>query len=193
MFIVLCLIAQSCSMFCDPMACNPPGSVHGDSPGTNTGKGCHALLQWIFPTQGLNPGLPHRRQILYHLSHRKPIVFLPTLWELVWTTLREAWTSLPVSLFWTQSQVLGFPFLLLLQDLNLSQYHSSVSLSPQVELGCPLPQPTPLPKWSITSPLFLNGLSVKFSQALWYFMLSLFHLWKVTPFFSLWLLLLIFY
>ena len=34
-----------------------------DSPGTNTGVGCHALLQEIFPTQGLNPGLPHCRQI----------------------------------------------------------------------------------------------------------------------------------
>ena len=52
------------------MDCSPPGSsVHGDSPGKNTGMGCHALLQGIFPTQGLNPGLPHCRQILYHLSH----------------------------------------------------------------------------------------------------------------------------
>ena len=32
--------------------------------------GCHALLQGIFPTQGSNPGLPHCRQILYHLSHQ---------------------------------------------------------------------------------------------------------------------------
>ena len=52
------------------MDCSPPGSsVHGDSPGKNTGMGCHALLQGIFPTQGVNPGLPHCRQILYHLSH----------------------------------------------------------------------------------------------------------------------------
>ena len=37
------------------MDCNLPGSsVHGDSPGKNTGVGCHALLQGIFPTQGLN-------------------------------------------------------------------------------------------------------------------------------------------
>ena len=36
----------------------------------NTGVGCHALLQGIFPTQGSNPGLPHCRQILYHLSHQ---------------------------------------------------------------------------------------------------------------------------
>ena len=45
-------------------------SVHGDSPGKNTGVGCHALLQGIFPTQGSNEGLPHCRQILYHLSHQ---------------------------------------------------------------------------------------------------------------------------
>ena len=31
---------------------------------------CHALLQGIFPTQGLNPGLLHSRQILYCLSHQ---------------------------------------------------------------------------------------------------------------------------
>ena len=34
-------------------------SVHGDSPGKNTGRGCHFLLLWIFPTRGLNPGLLH--------------------------------------------------------------------------------------------------------------------------------------
>ena len=32
--------------------------------------GCHALLQGIFPTEGLNLGLPHCRQILYQLSHQ---------------------------------------------------------------------------------------------------------------------------
>ena len=41
-----------------------------NSPGQNTGVGSHALLQGIFPTQGLNPGLPHCRQILYQLSHQ---------------------------------------------------------------------------------------------------------------------------
>ena len=43
---------------CDPMVC----------PGKNTGVGCHALLQGIFSTQGLNSGLLHCRRILYHLS-----------------------------------------------------------------------------------------------------------------------------
>ena len=41
-----------------------------DFPGKNTGVGCHFLLQEIFPTQGLNLGLPHCRQMLYHLSHK---------------------------------------------------------------------------------------------------------------------------
>ena len=31
---------------------------------------CQFLLQGIFPTQGLNLGLPHCRQTLYHLSHQ---------------------------------------------------------------------------------------------------------------------------
>ena len=41
-----------------------------DFPGKNTGVGCHLLLQETFPTQGLNLGLPHCRQTLYHLSHQ---------------------------------------------------------------------------------------------------------------------------
>ena len=41
-----------------------------DFPGNSTGVDCHFLLQGIFPTQGLNPGLPHCRQTLYHLSHQ---------------------------------------------------------------------------------------------------------------------------
>ena len=32
--------------------------------------GCHFLFQGIFPTQGLNPGLLHCRQMLYRLSHQ---------------------------------------------------------------------------------------------------------------------------
>ena len=66
------LVAQSCPTLCDPMGYSPPGSfVHGDSPGKNTGMGCHAFLQGIFPTQGSNLGLPHCRWILYCLSHQQ--------------------------------------------------------------------------------------------------------------------------
>ena len=40
------------------------------SPGQNTGVGSLSLLQGIFSTQGLNPGLLHFRWILYQLSHK---------------------------------------------------------------------------------------------------------------------------
>ena len=43
---VLGLVAQSCPTLCDLTICSSPGSsVHGDSPGKNTGMGCHAFLQ----------------------------------------------------------------------------------------------------------------------------------------------------
>ena len=64
-------VAQSCPALCDPMDYSSPvSSVHGDSPGKNSGVGCHALLQGIFPTQGSNPGLLRCRWILYCLSHQ---------------------------------------------------------------------------------------------------------------------------
>ena len=48
----------------------PDSSVYAISPGKNIGVGCHLLLQEIFPTQGLNPGLPHCKQTLYCLNHQ---------------------------------------------------------------------------------------------------------------------------
>ena len=57
---------QSCPTLCDPMDC----SLCLWNSGKNTGVGCYSLLQQIFSTQGLNPGLPHCRQILYPLSHQ---------------------------------------------------------------------------------------------------------------------------
>ena len=62
---MLCLVAQSCLTLCDPMGRSPPGSsVHGILQAR--------ILEWvvipfsrvIFPTQGLNLGLLHGRQIL---------------------------------------------------------------------------------------------------------------------------------
>ena len=41
-----------------------------NSPGQNTGVGSLSLLWGIFPSQGLNLGLLHFRQILYQLSHK---------------------------------------------------------------------------------------------------------------------------
>ena len=57
------LVAKSCPTLATPwaVACQAPW----DSPGKNTGVGYHFLLQGIFPTQELNPGLLCCRQILY--------------------------------------------------------------------------------------------------------------------------------
>ena len=68
-------VSQLCLSLCDPMDCSLPSSsvqptklfCPWDSPGKNTGVGCHSLLQGIFFTQGSNL---HCRQILYQLSHK---------------------------------------------------------------------------------------------------------------------------
>ena len=68
---VCCLVTHLCPTLCDAMDRSLPGSsVHGDSPGKNTGVGCHDLFQGIFPTQGSNPGFPHGRCIFYRLSYQ---------------------------------------------------------------------------------------------------------------------------
>ena len=91
LYLMLCLVAQSCPTLCDTMDSNLPGSsVHGNSPGKNTGVGCHALLQGIFPTQGSNLALPHCRWILYCLS-----------WEKTRNTGMGS-VSLLQGIFWTQ-------------------------------------------------------------------------------------------
>ena len=41
-----------------------------NSPGQNTRVSSLSLLQEFFPTQGLNPGLPHCRWILYQLCYQ---------------------------------------------------------------------------------------------------------------------------
>ena len=65
------LSLQLCLTLCDPMDFSLPCfSVHGDSSDKNTEVGCHALLQGIFPTQGLKAGLLYCRQILYCLSQQ---------------------------------------------------------------------------------------------------------------------------
>ena len=46
---------HSCPTLGNPIDCSPQGSsVHEIFPGKDTGVGCHALLQGIFLTQGLN-------------------------------------------------------------------------------------------------------------------------------------------
>ena len=61
-------VAQSCPIPCDSMDYKVHGILQAGI--LHTGVGSCSILQGIFPTQGLNPGLPHWRQILYHLSHK---------------------------------------------------------------------------------------------------------------------------
>ena len=62
-----CMLTRFSPTLCNSMDCSLPGSsVHGDSPGKNTGVGCHALLQVIFLIQGSNPYPPALQAILYH-------------------------------------------------------------------------------------------------------------------------------
>ena len=64
-------VTQSCWTLCGPVDYSPPGSsVHGASPGKNSGVGSHALLPGDLPNPGIKPCLPHCRQILYRLSHQ---------------------------------------------------------------------------------------------------------------------------
>ena len=69
-------VAQSCPTLCDPIDCTVHGLLQARIPAEPEGKanytevGTLSLLQGIFPTQELNQGLPHGRQILYQLSHK---------------------------------------------------------------------------------------------------------------------------
>ena len=55
----VCLFAQLCLALWDTMDCSPPGSfVHGDSPGKNTGVGCHCPSPGHLPNPGIKPRSP---------------------------------------------------------------------------------------------------------------------------------------
>ena len=65
-----CALSLSCVWLC-PHGLWPARLLcPWDSPGKNTGVGCHALLQGIFPTQGPNAGLLCCGWVLYHLRHQ---------------------------------------------------------------------------------------------------------------------------
>ena len=61
-------INESCSVLSDSLWSH--GLCPWNSPGQNTGVGSLFLLQGIFPTQGLNPGPRHCKQIIYQLNHQ---------------------------------------------------------------------------------------------------------------------------
>ena len=68
-FLILCVCVLSCSVMSDPL------QSHGQAPRSIVVLQAR-MLEWVAmpssrgsSTQGLNPGLPHRRQILHWLSH----------------------------------------------------------------------------------------------------------------------------
>ena len=70
-FTYCCWAANISDSFVTPWTVVPRLLCPWDFPGKNTGVGCNFLLQGIFPTQGLNPGLLSCRQILYHWATRE--------------------------------------------------------------------------------------------------------------------------
>ena len=64
-------VTQSCLTLCDPMDFSLPGSsVHGIFQTRVLEWVAISFSRGIFPTQGVNPGLLHCRQILYQVSHK---------------------------------------------------------------------------------------------------------------------------
>ena len=79
-FTSCCLLTQSCLTLCDPMNWSAKLLCSRDSPGKDTGGGCHSHHQGIFQIQKLNLGLLHYRQIPYHLSPQEsPYMVYPTI------------------------------------------------------------------------------------------------------------------
>ena len=65
-------VTQSCPTLFDPMGY----LIHGILLSQDTGVGSLFLLQEVFPTQGLNPGLPHCRRILFFFFLYKSEIFI---------------------------------------------------------------------------------------------------------------------
>ena len=64
------LVAQSCSALCDPMDCSSPdSSIHGILQ-AEYWSGLLFLSPRHLPNPGIESGLPHYRQILYHMNHQ---------------------------------------------------------------------------------------------------------------------------
>ena len=109
------LATQSCPTPLDPIDCSPPGSsVHGSSLDWD----CPSLLQGIFP----NPGLPHCRQILYHLSHKGS--------QLGPTMPLNTMMRCPIAPFWGWKITTGYKLVKLTCQPILKNSSKQMSLDP---------------------------------------------------------------
>ena len=93
-----------CLTLCDPMDWRL--LCPWNSPVKNIGVGGHLLFQGISLTQGLNPGLLHCRQILYHLSHpRSPNRVFKVCYLVIPKYLPDIFISVPSRLIITWCHV----------------------------------------------------------------------------------------
>ena len=123
---------QSCLTLWDPM----DYTVHGILQAKNTGVGSFSLLQGIFPTQGLTPGVLHCRWILYHLSHQGVLLLLLLLSHFsrvqLCVTPEMAAHQAPPSLgFSRQEHWSGLPFLSPMDESENWKWSHSVVSDPQ--------------------------------------------------------------
>ena len=93
-------VCALCPALCNPIHCKPTRLLcPSDSPGQNTGVGCHFLLQWIFPTQGSSPDLLHCRKILYCLSHQRSPTFNICVLKAELSLVCRTWLGVVLFLF----------------------------------------------------------------------------------------------
>ena len=104
---LLILVSVSCSVMNNSLRPHGLQSTRllcpWDFPGKDTGVGCHFLLQEVFPTQGLNPGLLHCRHILYWLSYKgspKNIINLILVLTIWWCPCVESYVVGRGCLLW---------------------------------------------------------------------------------------------
>ena len=89
MYLLMCMkvkvkVTQLCPTLCDPMDCSFPGSsVHGDSPGKNTGMGSCSFLHRVFSTQGVKPGSPSLQVDPSCLSHQGSLCVCANIFECI--------------------------------------------------------------------------------------------------------------
>ena len=111
---------QLCPSLSDPTDCSPPGcSVYVDSPGRNTGVGCHVLLKGIFPT--------HRSsQHLLDLQHWQTCSFSLTPPGKSFVSLgRFILTCFILFMYFFDAMVSGIISLISLSELSVLVYRSA--------------------------------------------------------------------
>ena len=149
------LVAKSCPTLCNPMDCSLPGSsVPWDSPRKNTVVSCHFLLQGIFPTRELSPGVLRCRQILYRLSYKGMTCRLCHFCWIVLNTIKYAW--------WLSPRHLCSAHILLFKTLFTSSPPASHHLQPCTYNS--LCQDVPLPAHRQRA---WNGIAVSPTDSLW--------------------------